>query len=123
VFAADQYELGTLRLIAATGDESAALAQLNRFRGRARRNRPLRCSHKIGLDEESDGERALLGTAKKFAAGRIGHTCGALGNRAEIVEVRSYSTRSQERRQDWSPAQKRAAFDATSSGPTRIVIC
>lgn len=113
VFAADQYELGTLRLIAATGDESAALAQLNRFRGAPGGIGHYAAPTRLVFDENLM-ESARFWAQQEVRAGRIGHTCGALGNPPKCVEFDAYFHALPGAPQDWSPAQN-AAFDATSS--------
>ena len=113
VFAADHVELGTLRLIAVTRDERAALAELNRFRGAPGGVGHFGAPTKLVFDENLM-ESARFWALQEGHAGRIGHTCADLGNPPKCVEFDAFFHALPGAPQDWSPAQN-AAFTATSS--------
>ncbi len=113
VFVADQHELGTLRLIAATNDERAALAELNRFRGAPGGVGHYGAPARLVFDENLM-ESARFWAQQEGRAGRIGHTCRDLGNPPKCVEFEAYFHALPGAPQDWSPAQN-AAFTETSS--------
>jgi hypothetical protein len=113
VFAADRVELGTLRLIAVTGDERAALAELNRFRGAPGGLGHYGAPTKLVFDENLM-ESARFWAQQEGHAGRIGHTCGELGNPPKCVEFEAFFHALPGAPQDWSPAQN-AAFTAAPS--------
>jgi hypothetical protein len=113
VFAADHVELGTLRLIAVTGDERAALAELNHFRGAPGGVGHYGAPTRLVFDENLM-ESARFWALQEGHAGRIGHTCGELGNPPKCVEFDAFFHALPGAPQDWSPAQN-AAFTAASS--------
>lgn len=113
VFAADHVELGSLRLIAVTGDERAALAELNRFRGAPGGVGHYSAATRLVFDENLM-ESARFWALQEGHAGRIGHTCGDLGNPPKCVEFDAFFHALPGAPRDWSPAQN-AAYTSTSS--------
>lgn len=112
-FAAGGRTFGTVRLIEPTDDERAALEELNRFRGAPGGVGRYGAATRLVFDENLM-ESARFWANQEVRAGRIGHTCGALGNPPNCIEFNAFFHALPGAPQDWSPAQN-AAFDAVYS--------
>ena len=96
----------TIRLSRPTTDERDALAQINRFR-------ELHALAPLALDENLM-ESARFWAEQERHAGRIGHTCAALGNPRGCIEFNAYFHALPGAPQDWFCGQN-AAFDSDPS--------
>ncbi|MBV8148384.1 MAG: hypothetical protein JO092_04770 [Candidatus Eremiobacteraeota bacterium] len=112
-YAAGSQTLGTVRLIEPSSDERAALAELNRFRGAPGGVGRYGAATRLVFDEDLM-ESARFWAGQEVRAGRIGHTCGALGDPPNCIEFNAFFHGLPGAPQDWSPAQN-AAFDAVYS--------
>jgi hypothetical protein len=112
-YATGNQTLGTVRLIEPTNDERAALEELNRFRGAPGGVGRYGAATRLVFDENLM-ESARFWAEQEVRAGRIGHTCRALGNPPNCIEFDAFFHALPGAPQDWSPAQN-AAFDAVYS--------
>lgn len=112
-FAGRSAALGSIRLIYPTRDERAALDEINRFRGAPGGDGRLGVASHLVFDENLT-ESARFWAAQEVRAGRIGHSCAALGDPAGCVEFNAFFHALPGAPQDWFAGQN-AAFDTVAS--------
>jgi hypothetical protein len=113
-------DLGAVRLIRPTRDERTALEKLNRFRVAPGGWGGYGAQTSLVFDENLM-ESARFWAAQEVRAGRIGHTCSALGNPPNCIEFNAFFHELAGVPSEWFAAQNAAVGDVSSwEEPNRL---
>ncbi|HTU81920.1 MAG TPA: carboxypeptidase-like regulatory domain-containing protein [Candidatus Acidoferrales bacterium] len=113
-FAGNVRVVDTLKLTAPNPDERAALAQINRFREDPGGKPQLATHWPTLVFDENLMESARFWAHEEKRAGRIGHTCAALGRPSGCIEFNAFFHQLPGAPLNWDAGQN-AAFDTVPS--------